>query len=104
MQQFHKRFMIVAAIFLSAVWIGPQPASAERPRRSSPAVEWLITLGEELYRQGKHEDALKTFNKALRIHPNHPDARYYVELLTRPLEREQEPVAPPVRTSTGSLT
>jgi tetratricopeptide (TPR) repeat protein len=41
-----------------------------RAIRSDPRPEYLLTLGRTLQLQGRHEDALKTFDKAVQLRPD----------------------------------
>src|SRR5580698_1745589 len=44
-----------------------------RAIRLEPKPEYLASLGNTLQRQGRHEDALKAFDKAVQLAPNEAD-------------------------------
>jgi tetratricopeptide (TPR) repeat protein len=43
-----------------------------RAIRQDPRPEYLASLGNTLQRQGRHEDALKAFDKAVQLRPEEP--------------------------------
>ena len=49
-----------------------------RAIRQDPKPEYLSSLGNTLQRQGRHEDALKTFDKAVQLRPD--DAELWKDL------------------------
>jgi len=47
-----------------------------RAIRQNPKPDYLSNLGTTLERQGRHEEALKVFDKTLQLSPRHWDAAY----------------------------
>ncbi len=50
--------------------------------RTANSEEALLWQGWALYRQGKLADAIDSFQKALKEHPNYPDAQYALDFVT----------------------
>ncbi len=44
-----------------------------RAIRSDPKPDYLLNLGTTLTRQGRHDEALKTFDKAIQLQPENPE-------------------------------
>jgi len=88
----------VALVCLALLFLCPTPAFSQ-----NQAVDYLCELGKASYGQGRIDDALADFNKALLIDPHNKIAKDYVNLI---FERNKYPVpeltSPDSSLSTGS--
>ena len=64
-----------------------------RAIRLDPNPEYLVSLGTALQQQGRHDDALKVFDKSLQLDPHHQDALSKSGALLNQLGRHEEALA-----------
>jgi hypothetical protein len=85
-----KKLVFFSTIFLILASIYTDSAIC-----ASPSAEYLCEFGIVFYRQGRYEDALNEFNKALLIDPKNRTAKNYINtIMSPPLGQPAAVVAP----------